>query len=250
MTNKNNNIEWIKDDTIGILKLNPEASGPQNYLTDPEFIKLETLQENLSDGIKGLIITGTGRHFSAGADPESIFKQIENKEEFKHSLIKGNKLLNFIENLEIPTIAAISGVCFGGGLEIALSCHIRVCSEKSLFAFPEVNQNLIPGMGGIRKLEKLAGKAKALELVVSGDIINANKAYELKLVDYITGKKKALEFSLELLKNITKDRPLKIINTIMRSINNSSRMEIDEAIEKDAEMFCELAIEEAKKKKS
>ncbi|OQX73427.1 MAG: hypothetical protein B6D61_12580 [Bacteroidetes bacterium 4484_249] len=245
MLNKEENIEWVTDGEIGILKIN---NPPQNYLINPEFINIETLQEKLAGDIKGLVISGNGRHFSAGADLENIFNKTEKPEELKLNLIKGNKLLNYIENLEIPVIATISGVCFGGGFEIALACHIRVCTETSLFAFPEINSDLIPGMGGLQRMEKLTGKATTLELAFSGDTINASKAYDLKLVDYITEKNKALEFSVDLLKNIIKDRPLKVINMIMKSINNSNKMDIEKAMENDAEMFCELAVEEAKRR--
>lgn len=246
MSGQSNNVEWIKDESIGILKLN---NPPENYLTHPEFISQETLRNFVDSGIKGLIITGVGRHFSAGADPETIINQAYDPEKLKHNLINGNQLLNFIENLEIPVIAAITGVCFGGGLEIALSCHIRIVSKKSLFAFPEINRDLMPGLGGISKTERLAGKLNTLKLILSGDTINAKTAHNLKLVDHITEHNNVKDFAIYLLKSITDDRSLKIINAVMRSIHNSRNLSYEDALIEDAEMFCQLALDEANRRK-
>ena len=246
MTSQPNNVEWIKDESIGILKLN---TPPENYLTHPEFISHDILKNFVDSGIKGLVITGVGRHFSAGADPETIINQAYDPEKLKHNLIQGNQLLNFIENLKIPVIAAITGVCFGGGLEIALSCHIRISSKKSLFAFPEINQDLIPGLGGISKTERLAGKLNMLKMVLSGDTINAKTALDVKLVDHITEHNNVKDFALGLLKSITADRSLRIINAVMRSIHNSRNLSYEDAVIEDAEMFCQLALDEANKRK-
>lgn len=246
MSDQLNNVELIKDGDIGILKLN---NPPENYLINPEFIELNLLKGFVESGIKGLIIAGVGRHFSAGADLKTIIKLADEPENLQNKLIKGNQLLNYIENLEIPVIAAINGVCFGGGLEIALSCHIRIASKKALFAFPETNHELIPGLNGIAKTQKLADKLNTLKLILSGDTINALTALELKLIDEITDQKNVLDFALTLLKSITFDRSLKIINTIMKSINNSRMLNYEDAMVKDAEMFCQLARDEAKRRK-
>lgn len=245
MSDQLNNVELINDGDIGILQLN---NPPENYLINPEFIELDLLKNFVESGIKGLIITGVGRHFSAGADLKTIIKLADKPENLKHELIKGHQLLNYIENLEIPVIAAINGICFGGGLEIALSCHIRIASKKALFAFPETNHELIPGLNGIAKTQKLAGKLNTLKLVLSGDTINAKTALNLNLVDDMTDQKNVLDYVLTLQKSITADRSLRIINTIMTSINNSRMLSYEDAMVKDAEMFCQLARDEAKRR--
>jgi len=242
--NSRNTTSWKQEGSIGILQLhNP----PGNYLTIPEFFPTDELQQKVNNGIKGLIITGSGRHFSAGADLKMIKKQLGEIHRFRKQLTQGNELLNFIETMKIPVMAAITGACFGGGLEVALSCHVRVCSKTALFAFPEVNRNLFPGMGGIRKLEEITGKATALELVLKGDLINAEKAHELKLVDRVLPKKEVMNYAVDFLKTITRDRPLKVINSVMASLNNSRKMSFEKAVEKDVEMFCQLALEEFNK---
>ncbi|MEZ5195764.1 MAG: enoyl-CoA hydratase-related protein [Bacteroidales bacterium] len=134
--------------------------------------------------------------------------------------------------------------------EIALSCHIRIASQKSLFAFPEINQELLPGLGGLSKAIELAGKLNALKLVLSGDTINANTALDLKLVDEPDGSKECPEVALHLLREITAGRSLKIIHAVMSSIHNSRRLPYEDALIKDAELFCELALEEANRRKN
>lgn len=129
------NITWEVDGSLGILTLN---NPPENYLINPEFVSIDQLKSWLKENIKGLIITGAGRHFSGGADLNNLMELAKNENELFTNLSKGNDLLNYIDDLEIPVVAAISGVCFGGGLEIALSCDIRICTERSMFAFPEI----------------------------------------------------------------------------------------------------------------
>jgi len=243
---KNKNISWEVDGSIGILTI---SNPPENYLIEPEFVPIEQLKSLLTKEIKGLIITGAGRHFSGGADLDSLMELAKNENELFNSMQKGNDLLNYIDGLEIPVVAAISGVCFGGGLEIALACDIRICTERSMFAFPEINHDLIPGMGGIARLQNLTGQKMAMDMFFSGDTINAKKALELNVVDYVIPKYGFLEFSKNYLSKMVDNRPIKVINMLMRSLNNSKSLEFSEAIKRDVEMFCELAVDETEKRK-
>jgi len=229
-----------RDGDVGLLEIN---NPPQNYLEQPEFVELDKLKEFIGTGIKALVISGTSRHFSAGADIESIKEQIKDVNSFQEQMENGNLLLNYIDDLEIPVFAAISGVCFGAGLEIALACDIRICDESALFAFPEVNHDLFPGLGGVRRLINLIGTSFAIELVLEGDMINAKMASKLQIIDKVVEKKQALDYSIVLANKITNNRLLNVINAVMRSINNSERMNMDDVIKNDAEMFSKLAME-------
>ena len=229
-----------RDGDVGLLEIN---NPPQNYLEQPEFVKLDELKKLVRTKIKALVVSGTGRHFSAGADIELIKKQIKDVNAFQEQMENGNRLLNYIDDLEIPVFAAISGVCFGAGLEIALACDIRICDESALFAFPEVNHDLFPGLGGVSRLIELTGKSVALELVLEGDMINAKKASELQIVDKVVKKKQALDYSIGLAKKIANNRSLNVINAVMKSIHNSEKMNMDEVVKNDAEMFSKLALE-------
>ena len=225
---------------IGLMEIN---NPPHNYLERPDFIKLETIKKFVNTGIKALIISGTGRNFSAGANLISIQRQIKDKKQFHEQLIKGNQLLNYLDELDIPVIAAISGVCFGAGLEIALASDIRYCEKDSIFAFPEVNNDLIPGLGGIRRMISITGKSTALDLILEGNMINAEKSLELKLVDRIVEKKKVAEYAVTMARKMTINRPLKVIQSIMRSVHNAGILESEALIREDARLFTELALD-------
>lgn len=238
--NKTPRIILKREKDVGWLQIN---NPPENYLEQPDFIEIKELNNFIETGVKALVIEGSGRHFSAGADLEKLNEQIKDRKAFQDQLMKGNNLLNYIDELEIPVIAAISGVCFGAGLEIALACDIRICDENALFAFPEVNHDLFPGLGGAKRLAELTGMSAALELVLLGDMINAEKAMELHIADAVIKKNEAKLFAVDLARKMTENRSLKVIHSVMRSVNNSKIMSADELIKHDTEMFAELAIE-------
>ncbi len=226
-------------DSIGILTIdNP----PQNILVEPVFIDQDLLRQcAVNDDIKGLIITGKGRHFSAGADLENLRRMASDENLIMAKLKAGKGLLDIIYTLTIPTIAAIEGACFGGGLEIALACHIRVCSKKALLAFPEVNHGLMPGLGGTVRLPGLVGSGISMETILSGDIVDAERALEIGLIDHVTPQREAFEFSMVLMKKMVADRPIEVIRSIVQSLNNGRTMTMPEAMEEETKMFCSLA---------
>lgn len=244
--NKSKIIDWELKENIGILKIN---NPPQNLLIEPDFVDINDLKIwTTGNNIKGLIIIGEKRNFSAGADKEKLFEIAKNHNPtLKNSLKKGLKILDYIENLLVPTISAINGVCFGGGLEIALSTHFRVCSINSFFAFPETDLGLIPGLNGTIRLPNLIGNNKSLYLMLSGEIIDAEKAHELGIVDYIVPKNEILDFSFNLIKKMTDNRKIEVINSVIKSLNNSKKLSLEKAMKEETKMFCALAIKEANK---
>lgn len=245
MTNNKNFIVERKG-CIAIIKIdNP----PQNYLKDPAFIsreELKTLEED--PDIKGIIITGVGRHFSAGADLNNLFKHSHDQAGLIEYMTKGTGLLEFISELNVPIVAAINSTCWGGGLEIAMSCHIRLASEKSLFAFPEINYNLMPGLGGIVRLVERAGAANSISLLMSGDIFDAEKALKYKIIHQLTNNN-VLDYATDYINKLVESKPKKVITSIMQAINNAHKLPLHEAIHQETRLFCELAIEEAARRK-
>lgn len=135
----------------------------------------------------------------------------------------------------------------GGGLEVALSCHIRICSEKSLISFPESGLGIMPGLHGTVKLPGLVGVANAIDMLLTGKTIDAQEALRLKLVDYVVPSKEVFDFSLNLLKRLTGDKPISVIHAVVNSFINARKLTEDEAIEKGSKMFCELAVDLTKK---
>lgn len=241
------NVVVEKNGCIALIKIN---NPPQNFLKSPAFMSMENLQLIADDpDIKGIVISGTGRHFSAGADLENLFTMVKNSEALKHEMSAGTELLEYISELNIPVAAAIKGVCWGGGLEIAMACHIRFASTGSLFAFPEINTNLIPGLGGVVRLVKQSGNYSALSLLLSGDTVDAEKALKFNLVHQLC-EENVLEQTIKYVSNLVESKPKKVISYVMQAIHNARKLPLHEALHEETRMFCELAIEEAVRRKS
>ncbi len=235
---EHNFVHWEREGDIAIISL---SNGKENYLVEPDFIEIEKFQQWTEyPGLKGIIIRGLGRNFSAGANLERLKELAKNQHLLSEKISKGKKLLNYIEDLEIPVIAAINGVCFGGGLEIALACHMRIASKKALFAFPEINHGLIPGLGGAYRSLKLL-KNKAFEIVLNGDMMNAEKALKIDLIDDITDDKDAFGYTKEKLLSMTEGRSSELIRFAMKALKNADVLSTDDALKQETEMFCKLA---------
>ena len=137
-----------------------------------------------NDDVYVIILTGSGeKAFAAGADISELNKL--NMIAAKEYSEKGQAVFNLIENMNKPVIAAVNGFALGGGCELALSCHIRLASENAKFGQPEVNLGLIPGYGGTQRLTRLVNSGRAMELILTGDIIDAGEAYRIGLVNKV-----------------------------------------------------------------
>jgi enoyl-CoA hydratase len=186
--------------------------------------------------VHGLIITGSGnKAFIAGADI-SEFKELS-KEEGIALAQKGQKLFKLIEDLPKPVIAAVNGFALGGGCELAMCCHIRLASTNAKFGQPEVNLGIIPGYGGTQRLTQLVGKGKSLELILSGNMIDANEALKIGLVNHVFEPDILIQQSENLLQTILAKSPQAIAKSIL-AINNFYQKEID-GFEKEVELFGE-----------
>ena len=244
---QSDNIIVEKKGCIALIKIdNP----PQNFLKSPAFISRKDLQIIADDpDTKGIVISGTGRHFSAGADLENLFEMVNNSDALNSEMTAGSELLEYISELNIPVAAAIKGVCWGGGLEIAMSCHIRFASSRSLFAFPEINTNLLPGLGGVARLVNQSGNFAAISLLLSGDIIDPEKALKFNIVHQLC-EENVQEQTIKYVKNLVESKPKKVISYVMQAIHNAHKLPLNEALHEETRMFCELAIEEAVRRKS
>ncbi|MBI4270374.1 MAG: enoyl-CoA hydratase/isomerase family protein [Candidatus Rokubacteria bacterium] len=131
-----------------------------------------------------VVLTGRERVFSKGFDVATI-RSHRDQVAHRASLTRCNEVVNRLEAFPKPVIAAINGHCLGAGLELAMACHIRLCVEKARVGLPELSRGLIPGLGGIPRLTRLVGRAKALELIAAGDLITAEEAHRLGLVNRV-----------------------------------------------------------------
>ncbi|MFH1160511.1 MAG: enoyl-CoA hydratase/isomerase family protein [bacterium] len=193
-------IEWKVDQGIGHLVLNQP---PSNQMTVHFFQEMKKLQERVLQmkELRAILIYGKGRHFSSGANLDELLPKILAQD--PHLDLEANyDALRYFEDLQIPVISAIRGACLGSALELALFCHFRFCGEDAVFGLPETNFNLIPGIGGIQRFSRLAGKARALEYILTGRTFDAQTALELGLVDRIWPKKEVVDRALAFAKNL------------------------------------------------
>jgi enoyl-CoA hydratase len=203
-------VLWHKEGGVGILTLNKP---PSNGMTIALFERMtELAPEIINDKtLTGILIHGAGRHFSSGTDLEGLLGRIKTegcggdsrKDNASEGFLARNyRSVSFFESLPVPVVAAIRGVCLGSAFELALFSHFRFCSEDSVFGLPESTFNLMPGLGGLRRLTELAGKAKAIELVLKGKTFGAREALEMNLVDRILPKKELMPWSMEFIRKI------------------------------------------------
>lgn len=155
-------------------------------------------------GPRGIVVYGAGRHFSSGADLDDLTAALTDCHGEGPSLLRDNlAAFSFFERCPVPVVAAIRGVCLGSALELALFCHARVCGEGSVLALPESTFGLMPGCGGISKMLSLAGRARTMELVLSGGTFTAEEALAWKLVDVIVPKKEVVARSIALIEQLS-----------------------------------------------
>lgn len=170
-----------------------------------------------NESIRAVIITGSDeKAFVAGADiNEFLGITAENGEALSK---KGQDVFFKIENCPKPVVAAVNGFALGGGCELAMACHMRIASENAMFGQPEVNLGLLPGYGGTQRLPQLIGKAKALELMMTAEMIDSETALSLGLVNYVTSKVELIEKCEALLKTILTKAPV-AITQVIESVN-------------------------------
>ncbi len=208
--------ELHAEDNIAILTI---ENGPKNLLSEPEFIDRDELlgwfDENPQVG--ALVITGKGRHFSHGADV-SLFGTADGNT-LSAKLERSRELLRTIEKLPIITAAAINGGCFGGGLEIALSCQFRIASPSAFLGLPEIMHGVVPGMGGMERLYRLLGREKALRMILQGEMISAKDALSVGLITQMSEQKNSLGETMAFVKELLAGKSLTQIHAIINTIN-------------------------------
>jgi enoyl-CoA hydratase len=208
------NLLLEKQQAAGIITINrPDKLNALNKQTMLELSRaLDYFYDDTS--ISGLIITGSGeKAFVAGADIREF--QDLTPDEAKQFAEKGQDIFFKIENYHVPVIALVNGFALGGGCELALACHMRVATANAKFGQPEVNLGLIPGYGGTQRLTQLIGKGKAIELMLTADMVNAEEAYRLNLVNYVEADKHAaLERSLGIIQKVSTKAPVAVAQVI------------------------------------
>ena len=207
------NLLIEQKDNIAVISINREKAmnALNRYVFDELDAYFTAVREDNS--VAGIVITGAGeKAFAAGAD----IKEFGGLDATKASALskRGQDIFFKIENLNKPVIAAINGFSLGGGNELAMSCHMRVASEKARFGQPEVNLGIITGYGGSQRLVQYIGKGKAMELLLTGDMIKADEAHKLGLVNHVVPPGEEVDKSIEILKKISTKGPFAVAQMI------------------------------------
>ncbi len=203
-----NNLLEDTENGVQIITINrPKQLNALNEETIEELhIAFSKAAENAA--VKVIVLTGSGeKSFVAGADIKELAGL--NVEQGKQLAAKGHEtLFDFVENLRKPVIAAINGFALGGGLELAMACHLRVASDNARMGLPETTLGLIPGYGGTQRLAQLIGKGRAFELIFTAKMIDASDALRYGLVNHVVGQAELLSKCMNLAQSILKNSPV------------------------------------------
>ncbi len=223
------NIDVKIDDGIGYIYFSRENK--LNTITVDMVNEIMNSMDNLKDKVKVVIIEGK-KNFSAGADINQ-FKNINPIDAYNFHL-KLNELLKYFREYDLPIISVLNGYALGGGLELSLSTDIRICSAHAILGQPEINIGINAGAGGNVILSKVIGRNRALYLILTGEKIDAKKAYEFGLVDIISDdpENEALRIA-----KIIKEKPLTTVKLAKRVVNKSFDASLDLSIDYEATVF-------------
>lgn len=212
------NLLLSEENNILIVTFNREkALNALNRRTMLELNHLFSEDAPARTHLKGIVLTGAGdRAFVAGADIKE-FLEMEG-EKGQNMAQYGQDTFFLIERFSKPVVAAVNGFALGGGCELAMACHLRVAGEKARFGQPEVNLGIIPGYGGTQRLTQLVGKAKSLELCMTGDMIDATEAHRLGLANYVVAAGEEVNMAINLIEKTATKGPIAIAKVI-ESVN-------------------------------
>jgi enoyl-CoA hydratase len=219
---------------IAIITVNrPDKRNALNIKTREEGAAL--LEELRNDDSVGVVVfTGAGdKAFIAGAD---IGEFAGRTAMMQRDVMTARSLFTAFDTFPKPVIAMINGYCLGGGCELALACDIRIASETASFGQPEINLGIIPGGGGTQRLTRLVGEGKAMELILSGDIIDAKAAYEIGLVNHVFPADQLEAKTMEIANRIASKSPI-ALSLAKEAVKLASHSNLDEGLRREVDLF-------------
>ena len=207
-----------------------------NALNDALMAELGTAIEEARrrTDVSAVLLTGAGRAFVAGADIAELVDQ--NAVDGKARSERGQRTFRLFETSPKPTLAAVNGFALGGGCELAMACHLRIASDKAKFGQPEVKLGIVPGYGGSQRLPRLVGKGRALELLMTGDMIDAAEAHRIGLVNRVVAPEALMDTARAILKSIIANGPLAVAHSI-EAVDRGLDMSLDDGIALEAAHF-------------
>ncbi len=229
----------LDDDGIVLLTINREEY--KNSLDTQTIAELDEILEQVQadDAVKAVVITGAGRVFGIGAHIPEILAG-KDKAQSKELSASGQKIFTRLERLGKPSAAAINGLfCLGGSFELALCCTFRVASKRARLGLPEVTLGVIPGYGGTQRLPKFLGIARAKEMILTGEPIRAERAFELGLLNELCEAGAEIDAAKKLLKKVLKNAPTAIAKASL-AIDKSFELPIEKGLDAEATLFSEV----------
>jgi enoyl-CoA hydratase len=221
-------------DRVAIITINrPEKRNALNIKTREEGAALiEELRKD--DSVHVVVLTGAGdKAFIAGAD---IAEFAGRTAQTQRAVMVERSLFNAIDTFPKPVIAMVNGYCLGGGCELALACDIRIASETASFGQPEINLGIIPGGGGTQRLTRLVGEGKAMEMILTGQIIDARTAFDIGLVNHVVPPDQLEAKTMELANSIAEKGPL-AVRFAKEAVKIASRSNLDEGLRREVDLF-------------
>ncbi len=224
-----------REGRVAILTINrpKKLNALNNEVRDLSLQYLEEIEKD--DGIGAVVITGSGdKAFIAGAD----ISEFEGRSPFdQREAMRFPRVFDVMASFPKPVIAMINGFCLGGGCELSMSCDIRIASDKARIGQPEINLGLIPGGGGTQRLPRLVGMGQAMKIILSGEMIGAEEAHRIGLVDEIVPHDELRAKTLELAAKIAAKSPV-TVRVAKEAMRASERMSIEEGILYERDLFC------------
>jgi enoyl-CoA hydratase/carnithine racemase len=240
--------QYIRAETADRIAVLTIDHPPVNSFNMQVVMELEEVIEELlvDDGVKVILITGGGTNaFVAGADIPEIKELFDKAEDgaAKEFIGRGQRTFLKIEKSPKPVIAAINGYCLGGGLELAMACHMRICSDRARLGQPEINLGILPGWGGTQRLSRLVGRGKAIEMILTGDMITAQEAYRLGLVNKVVPAGAVLKEARGLARKIVSKSKFAVA-AALQAIDEGLQVSCEEGLGIEADQFVVLASKE------
>lgn len=235
-------IKTAVENGIGIVSINHP---PANVLSTAVFREIGEAIQLFHQETRGIVLTGEGANFAAGADVKEI-ATISDAATGERMSREAMTLTDLIWGGPVPVIAAINGYCLGGGSELVLACHIRIASDKARIAQPEIKVGFIPGMGGTQRLPRLVGTAKALEMLLTGEPISAQEAYRVGLVNLVVPEAELRRQSVGLARRIGMMSKLAIAKTL-QAVRDGMNLPLADALKLESRLFGEMMPTEDKK---
>jgi enoyl-CoA hydratase len=229
---------------IAVMKIN---NPPMNALDEQVMFEMEGCARRIpsDEKVKVVIVTGEGPTFVVGADINKV-SEVDTVEKGIDATSKAHAILNLIENSRKPYIAAVNGLCLGGGTELALACHLRIAGDQAQMGLPEIMLGIMPGFGGTQRSARLLGTARALEIMLTGKFIDMKEAERIGLVNRVVPNAEVLDEAMKLAKSISSKGQV-AVRAIVEAVMEGVNLPLDDGLALESRLFGRLAESEDKK---